>query len=411
MQMNLGNTAYLLQSLMNTLSDKIYFKDLDSKFIMMNAAALRWTGNCPPDEIIGKSDFDLFSHEHAEQAFADEQRIIQTGEPIYGKEEKETWPDGSVTWVSTTKMPLKNEDGDIIGTFGVSRDITKNKEAELREARYAAEVKRHAEEMKRVNTEIEDDLRMAEKLQKAFFPTSYPVFPAGAPPEDRSVGFHHYQHSGGLLGGDLCSIYKLSETEAGIFLCDVMGHGVRAALGTAIIHALANDIFTTEPDPGRCLERMNQALIPILHSEEEIVFATACYLVLNLETGSISMANAGHPAPVRLNADGQVQWSSENHDHRGPALALMEHASYPTQHQKVNPGDAVVMFTDGIFEIAGGDDEEYGEKRLLESFQRHRDLPLPELFPSILKEARLFAGEKAFDDDVCLVGFRLHPPR
>ena len=109
MKVNMGNTAYLLKSLMDNLSDHIYFKDLDSKFILMNEAASRWQRNCPPSEMIGKSDFDVFSHEHAEQAFADEQRIIQTGEPICGKEEKETWPDGSATWVSTTKMPLKNE--------------------------------------------------------------------------------------------------------------------------------------------------------------------------------------------------------------------------------------------------------------------------------------------------------------
>ena len=408
MTINMDNTAYLLKSLMDNLSDHVYFKDLDSKFIMMNEAASRWQGNCPPSEMIGKSDFDVFSHEHAEQAFSDEQRIIQTGESIYGLEEKETWPGGSETWVSTTKMPLKNETGEIIGTFGVSRNITDNKETELREARYVSEIKRYAEEMKRVNDELEDDLRMAGKLQKAFFPTSYPVFPVGASPENSLVEFHHYQHSGGVIGGDLCSIHKLSPNVAGIFMCDVMGHGVRAALGTAIIRTLADDIFSTEHDPGRCLERMNEALIPILNTGEEIIFATACYLVLNLATGSIAMANAGHPIPACLGADGQVKWSTENHDQRGPALALMEHASYSTLHQKIYPGDALVMFTDGIFEIAGGNnDEEYGEHRLLESFQRHQHLPLPELFPTLLKEARKFAGDKAFDDDVCLVGFRL----
>jgi sigma-B regulation protein RsbU (phosphoserine phosphatase) len=91
-------------------------------------------------------------------------------------------------------------------------------------------------------------------------------------------------------------------------------------------------------------------------------------------------------------------------------MALMEHVSYPTTQRKMNPGDAVVMFTDGIFEIARGDKEEYGEQRLLESFRRHQHLPLPELVPTILKEARLFAGEESFDDDVCIVGFRLRGP-
>ena len=136
MRINVGNTAYLLTCLMDNVSDHIYFKDLDSKFIMMNEAAARWEGNCTPAEMIGKSDFDVFTREHAEQAFADEQQIIQTGKPIYGLEEKETWPDGRVTWVSSTKMPLKNETGEIIGTFGIAREITAKKRAEnqLRES-------------------------------------------------------------------------------------------------------------------------------------------------------------------------------------------------------------------------------------------------------------------------------------
>jgi PAS domain S-box-containing protein len=80
-----------------------------------------------PDDLIGKTDFDVFTKEHAQQAYDDEQRILTTALPEIGIEEKETWPDAHITWVSSTKMPLRNKKGDIIGTFGVSRDITKNK--------------------------------------------------------------------------------------------------------------------------------------------------------------------------------------------------------------------------------------------------------------------------------------------
>ena len=404
---NLGNMAYLLKCLMDNTSDMIYFKDIDSRFLMVNEACANWQGNCAPAELIGKSDFDTYSAADARRMRDDEKRIIERGESLVGIEEHLTRADRAEAWVSTSKVPLRNEAGDVIGIIGISRDITERKEAELREARYADEVKRYAEGMKRINAEMEDDLRMAEKLQKTFFPASYPVFPEGALPEDRLVNFYHYQHSGGLIGGDLCSIHKLSEAEVGIFLCDVMGHGIRAALGTAIIRTMANDIFSTERDPGRCLERMNEALIPLLRSEGELIFATACYLVLNLVTGCLQMANAGHPLPVCLNAEGPVKWCVENHSQCGPALAIIDQATYPTIHREINPGDGVVMFTDGIFEIARGDEDEYGEQRLLESFQRHRNLPLPELFPMILEDARQFSGEKAFDDDVCLVGFRL----
>lgn len=114
----------LLNSLIEGIPDSIYFKDKESRFIKVNKAMLRKHGFKSDKEIIGKTDFELFGKEHAQQAFEDEQKIIQTGIPIINKEEKEDWADGRTTWVSTTKMPLYNNQGEIIGTFGVSRDIT-----------------------------------------------------------------------------------------------------------------------------------------------------------------------------------------------------------------------------------------------------------------------------------------------
>lgn len=397
---NFSQQAYLLKCLMDNMTDHIYFKGLDSRFIMLNEAASRWQGNCAPDELVGTSDFDTYTAVDARRMRDEEKFIMDSGVPLLGMEEHQNKKDGSRGWVSTSKVPLLNEAGQIIGICGISRDITERKEAELSAARYAREVKE-------VKDAMEDDLRMAGELQKAFFPASYPVFPPGALPEDRLVEFDHY-HSSGLVGGDLCSVLKLSETEVGIFLCDVMGHGVRAALGTAIIYTLINDLSRTEKDPGRYLERMNQAMTPILRTGEDFLFVTACYLVLDLSTGCLRLANAGHPIPLWLGGDGRVKGCMEDPEQRGPALGVLEDERYTTQECQLQPRDAVAMFTDGIFEMAGADDEEYGEQRLLESFQRHYDLPLPELFPAILKDASLFTGGKAFDDDVCLVGFRLH---
>ncbi len=133
--------SILLQAVMDHIPDSMYFKDRESRFISINQAAAKWFGLNSPDEIIGKSDFDLFSEEHARPAYEDEQRILRTGVPLLNAEEQETWPDGRITWVSTSKMPLQDLNGEVIGTFGISRDITARKrtEQELRDARDVAE--------------------------------------------------------------------------------------------------------------------------------------------------------------------------------------------------------------------------------------------------------------------------------
>jgi len=120
----------LLRALMDNVPDHIYFKNRQSRFLKINQAMTRWFRLHEPAEAFGKTDFDFFTNEHAQQAFDDEQTIIRTGRPIIAKEEKETWPDGRVTWVSTSKVPLCDSTGEVIGTFGVSRDITQHKQAQ-----------------------------------------------------------------------------------------------------------------------------------------------------------------------------------------------------------------------------------------------------------------------------------------
>lgn len=126
----LASEERLLKALMHSIPDSIYFKDRESKYLVVNYYKAKKHGYVNPEELIGKTDFDLFDEIHAVQAYNTEQEIIRTGIPIIGKEEVQTYKDGSTTWVSTTKMPLYNENNEIIGTFGITRDITGQKLAE-----------------------------------------------------------------------------------------------------------------------------------------------------------------------------------------------------------------------------------------------------------------------------------------
>lgn len=121
----------LLNSLMDYTEDMIYFKDTDSRFTRVNRYMLKKFGMDDLSEIVGKTDADLFGTMHSQKALEDEQDILRTGQPLIGIEEKEDYNDKQDTWVSTTKMPMKNSQGEIIGVFGISRDITEKKLLEV----------------------------------------------------------------------------------------------------------------------------------------------------------------------------------------------------------------------------------------------------------------------------------------
>jgi PAS domain S-box-containing protein len=125
----LVHEQFLMKVIMDNLPDHIYFKDLESRFIRINKSLAQFIGLNDPDQAVGKKDSDFFTGEHAQQAYNDEQTIIRTGQ-LLNIEEKETHHNRPDTWVSTIKLPLRDKEGNTIGTFGISRDITDRKKAD-----------------------------------------------------------------------------------------------------------------------------------------------------------------------------------------------------------------------------------------------------------------------------------------
>jgi len=155
----LAQERFLLEALLDTLPDHIYFKDRDSRVIRIGRAMAQAFGLDDPALAEGKTDFDFFTEEHARQAYQDEQLVMGTGKPLR-IEEKETWPDQPDTWVLTTKVPLRDVSGAIVGTFGISRDITRRRQIE-------AEMQAQMLELTALNTrltEAQNQLLQSEKL-------------------------------------------------------------------------------------------------------------------------------------------------------------------------------------------------------------------------------------------------------
>ena len=277
------------------------------------------------------------------------------------------------------------------------------KNLELSKAKELLE--RQAGELREKNAQMKAELDMAQELQTAFLPHSHPSFPSSAAPDESALRFHHRYLATTELGGDFFDIAALSDTEAAVFICDVMGHGVRAALVTAIMRGLVEEFRSVAGDPGPFLASLNRRFSEVLKQTSTTLFASAYYIVVDVARGELRYAGAGHPAPMFLRArDGTVEPLACEGIRQGGALGLGVTGPYTTCRQPIAPGDRLVLFTDGLYEVEGADEAFYDTQMLLAAARKHAALPMDALFDHLLDEVRQFSASHAFDDDVCLVG-------
>lgn len=261
-------------------------------------------------------------------------------------------------------------------------------------------------QLRRHNTQLETDLTMAREVQQALLPQHYPVFPPGASPERSRIRFAHRWLPSHKVAGDFFMVLPISETSAGVFQCDVMGHGVRAALVTALLRGLIREHLALAAQPAAFFDTLNRQLQALLARVGDLVYVTAAYVVVDLAAGELRLANAGHPTPLHVErAAGRVT-AMNSPDGPGPALGMMPEFVYDMITRPLAAGDGVLLFTDGLYEVTDVNGDEFGQKRLLAAATARKAETLDTLLDGLLKDVRRHhhAGPAAgFPDDVCLV--------
>lgn len=255
--------------------------------------------------------------------------------------------------------------------------------------------------------EIQGDLQVAKEFQEALMPHHYPVIPASPAPGALRLHFHHVYKAASTVGGDFFDVLKLADNRAGIFIADVMGHGTRSALVTAILRTLVQESAFEIKDPAHFLKILNRHFHAIVRQSGEFLFASAFYLIIDTDKAMASYASAGHPSPFFAERCRRKVSPLFEDLRNNPALGLFADSTYIRRSKAITDGDIFVLFTDGVFEAANIRGEEFGQERLRASIAAHIDGQMSDITKAIVSEVNEFVSLATLPDDLCVVAVEI----
>ncbi len=300
---------------------------------------------------------------------------------------------------------LVDEEGGLLGLISTDTLIKVQNALLLGNIR---QLEKKEREIRRKNEQIESDLRMAMELQQAMMPKTEPHSLGVAGDTIRGPRFEHRYVAASLVGGDFFHILQLSDSVAGIFVCDVMGHGVRSALVTAMLRAFIESCQADAADPSLLMAHLNSEFTKILKQADTVLFATALYCVLDSEKCELRCSAAGHPCPIHVRTSaGTALPLNDVKGSAGPALGLFHTASYGNARFPLERGDWILLFTDGIEEATNDAGAQFGVDGLTEVIQAQIDHAPGEVLDRLLSKVDRFVGGSPLIDDVCLVAAEL----
>lgn len=264
---------------------------------------------------------------------------------------------------------------------------------------------------------IREDLEMAREFQNALLPSDYPI-PSPKTQNPLNLRFAHFYQPASTVGGDFFDLFELDENRVGVLIADVMGHGARSALVTAILRALVRHHSEQASDPGEFLGELNRHLHEVISRSGQTLFVTAFFMTLDTRDGVVAWSVAGHPSPLWVRrGSGREPEPLQVEGRRQPALGLLPDVIYRTHESPLKPGEVFLLFTDGVIEAERPDGQPFGLNRLVASFDEALDGPMAAMPAKIVGQVSSFQKRAQYDDDVCIVAVEVaanpapkHPP-
>jgi len=250
-------------------------------------------------------------------------------------------------------------------------------------------------ERKKTLDAMQVDLDTASRIQQKMLPRDFPAFP-----DRKEFNIYAEMHTAKEVGGDFYDFFMLDEHRLGFVIGDVSGKGIPASIYMAVSRTMLRAIASQVDDPADCLSTVNVMLIP----ESDITtFVTIFYGVLDTRTGEIKYSNGGHNLPYILRADGAVE---EVENTAGLLLGKIEPMDFECKKIQLNPGDKIVLFTDGVTEAMNEKEEMYEEERLMNYLSAHTSDPLNKLLRGIIVDVLKFINKANQSDDITLLSLK-----
>jgi len=250
------------------------------------------------------------------------------------------------------------------------------------------------------NRELEQGMAMAHRLQEALLPQQYPRV--------KNVSFAHKYVPAEAIGGDIFQLIGLPDDRVALFISDVSGHGVRAALITSIVKAVVGYIDFSDKTPRDVLKDFNSRFRSILGPLTPQIYATAVVMIVDGGSRSLTVAAAGHPAPLLVSKSRMSAEPVISLEEVGPALGFLSDPEYFDCERQLAVGDIIFSFTDGIYEVADAQGNMFGLARLQKLVADNAHLIPRDLIQRIITETEDFMGTARRPDDLCVVTVEVH---